>query len=436
MMPYTVADVIKRLGGLYRSGEISSSDYDVWEKALKKTGRIIPYDKLPPDMQVNIRFQTDTKYRNFALNEWLEPKSDGLSQFGFNSPIQFHNLHWRWDKEGDMWYFRVLFPFEPVSTPYQFNKGGIVSQSKTFFESPQSSFNNELFELGERVAKDFFDQKGMGYGSDVFLGDFDSGVMEYSDEIGFSNVGHFSHGHEGDMRNSDLIKTEVYVAKSVMSGVKNMHDEAFLSEGFSQLTNFFKLIETKDGFFMPQMKSCSFTTETNNVIVYDEESLNNRENGLFMYLPSIQVKGRLYFEAGYEHEGGVKRDLPIYPQRENSLDANSPISDKLIEHKKKHTAIYVGNKGTLEQYVFLGGTMHDSKETKMCNDCWDNFKGNVGCPKCENDERYAKPNQHKIEIRVLGADFDDSMKGMGIINHTIIGVTPRVIVADIPKGGA
>jgi hypothetical protein len=42
---------------------------------------------------------------------------------------------------------------------------------------------------------------------------------------------------------------------------------------------------------------------------------------------------------------------------------------------------------------------------------------------------------HKIEIRVVGADFDDSMKGMGIINHTIIGVTPRVIVADIPKGG-
>tara|TARA_R110001592_G_scaffold92659_2_gene269796 strand:- start:30293 stop:31579 length:1287 start_codon:yes stop_codon:yes gene_type:complete len=427
MMPYNVAEVIERLGGFYRSSEIDDSDYDMWVKALEKTGRIIPYDKLPPDMQVNIRFQTDTQYRDFALNEWLEPKSDGLSQFGFNSPIQSHNLHWRWDKEGDMWYFRVLFPFEPVVNPW--------GQNKTFFESPQSSFNNELFELGERVAKDFFDAKGMGYGSDVFLGDFDSGVMEYFDEIGFSNLGILSHGHDGDMRQSELIKTEVYVAKSVMSGVKNPHDEAFLSEGFSQLKNFFKLIETKDGFFMPQMKSCSFTTETNNVIVYDEESLNNRENGLFMYLPSIQVKGRLYFESGYEHEGGFKRDLPIYPQRENSLDADSPISDKLIQQVAE-TAIYVGNKGTLEQYVFLGGMMHDSALQKHCVHCWiDGFKGNRGCSKCENDERYAKPNQHKIEIRVLGADFDDSMKGMGIINHTIIGVTPRVIVADIPKGG-
>jgi len=400
MMPYDIAEVKKMLGGFYRSSDIADSDYDVWAEALEKTGRIIPYDKLPPDMQVNIRFQTDTQYRDFALNEWLEPKSDGLSQFGFNSPIQSHNLHWRWDKEGDMWYFRVLFPFEPVVNPW--------AQNKTFFDSPQSSFNNELFALGEKVAKDFFDAKGMGYGSDVFLGDFDSGVMEYSDEIGFSNLGLFSHGHDGDMRQSELIKTEVYVAKSVMSGVKNPHDEAFLSEGFSQLTNFFKLIETKDGFFMPQMKSCSFTTETNNVIVYDEESLNNRENGLFMYLPSIQVKGRLYFEAGYEHEGGFKRDLPIYPQRENSLDADSPISDSLTEHKKKYYAIYVGNKGTLEQYVFLGGMMHDS-----------------------DDSGY----DHKNEIRILGADFDDSMKGMGIINHTIIGVTPRVIVADIPKGG-
>ncbi len=433
-MPYDIAEVKKLLGGLYRSSEISSSDYDVWEKALEKTGRIIPYDKLPPDMQVNIQFQTDTQYRNFALNEWLEPKLDGLSQFGFNSPIQHHDLHWRWDKEGDMWYFRVLFPFEPVSTPYQFNQGGIVSQSKTFFDSRQSDFNSTLFELGEKVAKDFFDAKGMGYGSEVFLGDYDSGVKKYSDEIGFSNYGMFSHGHNGDMRNSDLIKTEVYVAKAVVSGVKNMHDEAFLSEGFSQLTNFFKLIETKDGFFMPYMKSCSFIMETNNVIVYDEDNLNNRENGLFMFLPSIQVKGRLYFEAGYEHEGGFKRDLPIYPQRENSLDANSPISDRLIEQKKKQGAIWVGNKGTLEQYVFLGGMMHDSALQKNCVHCWiDGFKGNRGCSKCENDERYAKPNQHKIEIRVLGADFDDSMKGMGIINHTIIGVTPRVIVADTPQ---
>jgi len=430
MMPYNVAEVIKLLGDeFYRSSDIDDSDYDMWVKALEKTGRIIPYDKLPPDMQVNIRFQTDTQYRNFALNEWLEPKSDGLSQFGFNSPIQSHNLHWRWDKEGDMWYFRVLFPFEPVVN----NR----AQNKTFFDSPQSSFNNELFELGEKVAKDFFDAKGMSYGSDVFLGDCNSGVIEYSDEIGFSNVGHHSYGHDGDMRNSDLIKTEVYVAKSVMSGVKNLHDEAFLSEGFSQLKNFFKLIETKDGFFMPQMKSCSFITETNNVIVYDEESLNNRENGLFMYLPSIQVKGRLYFEAGYEHEGGYKRDLPIYPQRENSMSANSPISDSLTEHKKKYNAIYVGNKGTLEQYVFLGGMMHDSALQRKCGNCWiDGFKGNRGCSKCENDERYAKPNQHKIEIRVLGADFDDSMTGMGIINQTIIGVKPRVIVADIPKGGA
>jgi hypothetical protein len=408
MMPYDIAEVKKLLGGLNRSSDIADSDYDVWEKALEKTGRIIPYDTLPPDMQTNIRFQTDTQYRNFALNEWLEPKLDGLSQFGFNSPIQFHNLHWRWDKEGDMWYFRVLFPFEPVSTPYHFNQGGIVSQSKTFFESPQSSFNNELFELGEKVAKDFFDAKGMGYGSEVFLGDFDSGVMEYSDEIGFSNLGMFSHGHNGDMRNSDLIKTEVYVAKKVELGVKNLHDEAFLSEGFSQLTNFFKLIETKDGFFMPYMKSCSFIMETNYVIVYDEESLNNRENGLFMYLPSIQVKGRLYFEAGYEHEGGYNRYLPIYPQRENSLAQGSPISDRLIEQKKKHMAIWVGNKGTLEQYVFLGGMMHDS-----------------------DDSGY----DHKTEIRVLGADFDDSMKGMGIINQTIIQGTPRVIVADTPQRG-
>jgi len=435
-MPYDIAEVKKLLGGLNRSSDIADSDYDVWEKALEKTGRIIPYDKLPPDMQVNIRFQTDTQYRNFALNEWLEPKLDGLSQFGFNSPIQSHNLHWRWDKEGDMWYFRVLFPFEPVSTPYHFNQGGIVSQSKTFFENPQSSFNNELFELGEKVAKDFFDAKGMGYGSEVFLGDFDSGVMEYSDEIGFSNFGIMSHGHNGDMRNSDLIKTEVYVAKKVELGVKSLHDEAFLSEGFSQLTNFFKLIETKDGFFMPYMKSCSFIMETNYLIVYDEESLNNRENGLFMYLPSIQVKGRLYFEAGYEHEGGYKRDLPIYPQGQYGTP-DSPISDELREQKKKHTVIRVGNKGTLEQYVFLGGMMHDSALQRNCGNCWiDGFKGNRGCSKCENDERYAKPNQHKIEIRVLGADFDDSMKGMGIINHTIIGVTPRVIVADIPKGGA
>lgn len=406
-MPYTVADVIKRLGGFNRSSDIADSDYDVWEKALEKTGRIIPYDKLPPDMQTNIRFQTNTQYRNFALNEWLEPKSDGLSQFGFNSPIQHHDLHWRWDKVGDMWYFRVLFPFEPVSTSYQFNQGGIVSQSKTFFDSRQSDFNSTLFELGEKVAKDFFDAKGMGYGSEVFLGDYDSGVKKYSDEIGFSNYGMASHGHDGDMRNSDLIKTEVYVAKAVVSGVKNMHDEAFLSESFSQLTNFFKLIETKDGFFMPYMKSCSFITETNYVIVYDEEDLNNGANGLFMYLPSIQVKGRLYFEAGYEHEGGIKRDLPIYPQRENSLAQGSPISDRLIEQKKKHMAIWVGNKGTLEQYVFLGGMMHDS-----------------------DDSGY----DHKTEIRVLGADFDDSMKGMGIINQTIIQGT-RVIVADTPQRG-
>ena len=245
----------------------------------------------------------------------------------------------------------------------------------------------------------------MGYGSDVFLGDFDSGVMEYSDEIGFSNFGD-SGGRFGDMRDSELIKTEVYVAKVVHSDAKkNMHDEAFLSEGFSQLKNFFKLIETKDGFFIPYMKSCSFIMETNNVIVYDEDNLNNRENGLFMFLPSIQVKGRLYFEAGYEHEGGFKRDLPIYPQRENSLAQGSPISDRLIQQVAE-TAIYVGNKGTLEQYVFLGGMMHDS-----------------------DDSGY----DHKIEIRVLGADFDDSMKGMGIINHTIIGVTPRVIVADTPQ---
>ena len=400
MMPYDIAEVKKLLGGLYRSSEISSSDYDVWEKALEKTGRIIPYDKLPPDMQVNIQFQTDTQYRNFALNEWLEPKLDGLSQFGFNSPIERYTskyLHWRWDKEGDMWYFRVLFPFEPVVNHR--------AQNKTFFDSPQSSFNTVLFALGEKVAKDFFDAKGMGYGSDVFLGDFDSGVMEYSDEIGFSNFGD-SGGRFGDMRDSELIKTEVYVAKVVHSDAKkNMHDEAFPSEGFSQLKNFFKLIETKDGFFIPYMKSCSFIMETNNVIVYDEDNLNNRENGLFMFLPSIQVKGRLYFEAGYEHEGGFKRDLPIYPQRENSLAQGSPISDRLIQQVAE-TAIYVGNKGTLEQYVFLGGMMHDS-----------------------DDSGY----DHKIEIRVLGADFDDSMKGMGIINHTIIGVTPRVIVADTPQ---
>jgi len=401
MMPYTVADVIKRLGGLYRSSYIDDSDYDRWVEALEKTGRIIPYDKLPPDMQVNIRFQTDTQYRNFALNEWLEPKSNGLSQFSFNSPIQSHNLHWRWDKEGDMWYFRVLFPFEPVVNTRVHNK--------TFFDSPQSPFNNELFALGEKVAQDFFDAKGMGHGSDVFLGDCDSCVIEYSDEIGFSNLGMYSHGHNGDMRNSDLIKTEVYVAKSVMSGVENLHDEAFLSEDFSQLTNFFKLIETKDGFFMPQMKSCSFITETNNVIVYDEENLTNGENGLFMYLPSIQVKGRLFVEAGYEHEGGVKRDLPIYPQRENSMDADSPILEKLIEHKKKYMAMRVGNKGTLEQYVFLGGMMHDS-----------------------DDSGY----DHKNEIRILGADYDDSLINMGIINHSFIGFKPRVVVADIPKGGA
>jgi len=408
----------------------------VWEKALEKTGRIIPFDTLPTIMRENIQVQTNTKSRNFALNEWLEPKNDGLGTFAFNSPFSSYDLHWRWDKVGDMWYFRVLFPFEPVSTPYQFNQGGIVSQNKTFFDSRQSDFNNTLFELGEKVAQDFFDGKGMGYGSEVFLGDYDSGVKEYSDEIGFSNLGIMSHGHNGDMRNSDLIKTEVYVAKKVESGVKNMHEEAFLSEGFSQLTNFFKLIETKDGFFIPYMKSCSFITETNYVIVYDEESLKQGVNGLFMYLPSIQVKGRLHFESGYEHEGGYKRALPIYPQRENSLDAKSPISDRLIEHKKKHTAIYVGNKGTLTQYLFLGGNMHDSAEQKMCVNCWQNFKGNVGCSKCENDERYAKPNQHKIEIRVLGADFDDSMKGMGIVNHTIIGFKPRVVVADMPKGGA
>ena len=230
MMPYDIAEVKKMLGGMYRSSDIADSDYDMWAEALEKTGRIIPYDKLPPDMQVNIRFQTDTQYRNFALNEWLEPKLDGLSRFGFNSPIERYTskyLHWRWDKEGDMWYFRVLFPFEPVSTPYHFNQGGIVSQSKTFFESPQSSFNTVLFALGEKVAKDFFDATGMGYGSDVFLGDFDSGVMEYSDEIGFSNFGN-SGGRFGDMRNSDLIKTEVYVAKVVNSDAKkNMHDEAF-----------------------------------------------------------------------------------------------------------------------------------------------------------------------------------------------------------------
>ena len=434
MMPYDVADVIKRLGGFHRSSDIADSDYDMWVKSLKRTGRIIPYDTLPPDMQVNIRFQTNTKYRDFALNEWLEPKNDSLTRmFDFNSPFSSYDLHWRWDKEGDMWYFRVLFPFEPVFPPYQFNQGGIVSQNKTFFDSRQSDFNNTLFELGETVAQDFFDEKGMGYGSEVFLGDYNSGVKEYSDEIGFSN---FSNSAIGDMRNSDLIQTEVYVAKKVESGVKNMHEEAFLSEGFSQLTNFFKLIETKDGFFIPYMKSCSFITETNHVIVYDEENLNHGVNGLFMYLPSIQVKGRLHFESGYEHEGGYKRALPIYPQRENSLDAKSPISDRLIEHKKKHTAIYVGNKGTLTQHLFLGGNMHDSAEQKMCVNCWQNFKGNVGCSKCENDERYAKPNQHKIEIRVLGADFDDSMKGMGIINHTIIGFKPRVVVADMPKGGA
>lgn len=437
MMPYDVADVKKLLGGLNRSSDIADSVYDVWEKALEKTGRIIPYDTLPPDMEVNLRYQTDTQYRNFALNEWLEPKIDGLSQFGFNSSIQHHDLHWRWDKEGDMWYFRVLFPFEPISTAYQFNQGGIVSQNKTFFDSPQSSFNNELFALGEKVAKDFFDAKGMGYGSNVFLGDFDSGVKEYSDEIGFSDSGYWGgKGFEAyGVENSGLIKTEVYVAKKVESGVKNMHEEAFLSEGFSQLKNFFKLIETKDGFFIPYMKSCSFITETNYVVVYDEENLNNRVNGLFMYLPSIQVKGRLYFEAGYEHKNGFKRDLPIYPQRENASDADSPISDKLVEHTRDMKKM-IGNKGTLEQYVFLGGNMHDSAEQEMCVNCWQNFKGNVGCSKCENDERYAKPNQHKIEIRVLGADFDDSMKGMGIINHTIIGFKPRVVVADIPKGGA
>jgi len=435
-MPYDIADVKKLLGGLNRSSDIPDSVYDVWEKALEKTGRIIPFDTLPTIMRENIQVQTNTKSRNFALNEWLEPKNDGLGTFAFNSPFSSYDLHWRWDKVGDMWYFRVLFPFEPVSTPYQFNQGGIVSQNKTFFDSRQSDFNNTLFELGEKVAQDFFDGKGMGYGSEVFLGDYDSGVKEYSDEIGFSNLGIMSHGHNGDMRNSDLIKTEVYVAKKVESGVKNMHEEAFLSEGFSQLTNFFKLIETKDGFFIPYMKSCSFITETNYVIVYDEESLKQGVNGLFMYLPSIQVKGRLHFESGYEHEGGYKRALPIYPQRENSLDAKSPISDRLIEHKKKHTAIYVGNKGTLTQHLFLGGNMHDSAEQKMCVNCWQNFKGNVGCSKCENDERYAKPNQHKIEIRVLGADFDDSMKGMGIVNHTIIGFKPRVVVADMPKGGA
>jgi len=432
-MPYDVADVIKRLGGFHRSSDIDDELYDEWVKALERTGRIIPYDALPPDMQVNIRFQTNTKYRNFALNEWLEPKNDGLGIFDFNNGFVAYYLHWRWDKVGDMWYFRVLFPFEPVSTPYQFNQGGIVSQNKTFFDSRQSDFNNTLFELGEKVAQDFFDGKGMGYGSEVFLGDYDSGVKEYSDEMGFSN---FSNSAIGDMRNSDLIKTEVYVAKKVESGVKNMHEEAFLSEGFSQLTNFFKLIETKDGFFIPYMKSCSFITETNHVIVYDEENLNHGVNGLFMYLPSIQVKGRLYFEAGYEHKNGFKRDLPIYPQRENSLDANSPISDELREKKEKHMAIRVGNKGTLIQHLFLGGNMHDSAEQKMCVNCWHNFKGNVGCSKCENDERYAKPNQHKIEIRVLGADFDDSMKGMGIVNHTIIGFKPRVVVADMPKGGA
>ena len=139
-MPYDIAEVKKLLGGMYRSSDIADSDYDMWAEALEKTGRIIPYDKLPPDMQLNIRFQTDTQYRNFALNEWLEPKLDGLSQFGFNSPIERYtrkDLHWRWDKEGDMWYFRVLFPFEPVSTPYHFNQGGIVSKNKTFFDSPQ-----------------------------------------------------------------------------------------------------------------------------------------------------------------------------------------------------------------------------------------------------------------------------------------------------------
>ena len=158
-MPYDIAEVKKLLGGFNRSSDIADSDYEVWEEALEKTGRIIPYDLLPPDMQVNIRFQTDTQYRNFALNEWLEPKSYGFSQFGFNSPIQHHDLHWRWDKEGDMWYFRVLFPFEPVVNHR--------AQNKTFFDSPQSSFNTVLFALGEKVAKDFFDAKGMGYGSDV-----------------------------------------------------------------------------------------------------------------------------------------------------------------------------------------------------------------------------------------------------------------------------
>ena len=167
------------------------------------------------------------------------------------------------------------------------------------------------------------------------------------------------------------------------------------------------------------MKSCSFITETNYVIVYDEDNLNRGVNGLYMYLPSIQVKGRLHFEAGFEHEYGIKRNIPIFPSKilfyVNDKAELRDIQPELFSHSvdpSKHRGMKPDslsrgeNKGTLTQHLFLGGNMHDSE-----------------------DSEYG----HKIEIRVLGADFDDSMKGMGIINHTIIGFEPRVVVADMPK---
>ena len=162
MMPYDVADVIKRLGGFHRSSDIDDEDYDEWVKALEETGRIIPYNTLPTLMRENIQVQTNTEHSDFAFNEWLEPENDGLtSMFDFNRPFASYDLHWRWDKVDDMWYFRVLFPFESVSTSYDFNQGGIVSQNKTFFDIDRRILT---IPESEKIAQGFFDEEGMGYG--------------------------------------------------------------------------------------------------------------------------------------------------------------------------------------------------------------------------------------------------------------------------------
>lgn len=401
-MSYDAQNVLNRMQAT------KGYDLDIFYEALQKTGRIVPFSSL----DTTIRDSMTNYHPLLKFNTWIPiPHSKPTNLWGFNKPIVTYEMPYRFDEIDGGWVFRVLFPFEPTSfTPTNFPKA--ISENRTFFDSPDSKLNEDLFEWCEKSVNNFFDEDGEGYGSDIFQAyDYSFGVQEYQDDIDYlDNAQNLPPELKGK-----TITTQVYVRKSwnmidmahPLWGEESAYKWEFQNyespywmaskdierstKDFQDMTQVLDLYATKEGFQIPQMKSVSFLASMNDTLIgkyYNDMTVGEtrRDDERYIYFPQIQVKGHIELFNQYS-------DFVHQPSHLDTLF--TPPDTK-------------GNRvGTIPTKVFpLGGSYGDTRTEK-----------------------------DSLEIRILSADFEEA-KDMGFINHTDLPLfkEPMLVVAEIPKG--